>query len=735
MTKYRTLGPGDGLTYGPNGLEYRNLTNDMIPGEAYFVPENFVWTGDLSPVANRTLIVSYEHTVSGNITLPTGCTLLFDGGKLTTAGTITGNNSRVLNPRSLPCFDATIVFAGTWSETTCNYQWFGAKSNASLATYSNECSAAINKAHNSPFKVQPLPGFYYITNTLIFSTAKYLNFGISSAKHDDDNSMPASQVIPSQVCFYTDQDIDMWDLRMSGINIYGGQINVAGVGTYTKDCIKIKAQTAKFIDGKILGTKVVGSLVGNAVLGASGKAFHWDTSDNTQSGCLANVEVDLHVLFIPYGIYIDPPSDFSTTWFGVSKFNCIADGCKQGFLVQDGFHNVYTGYTQNRAVLAYEEQDLYQAEFSGRNTIDIFTWDLSSRDHEEPAGSGRYYASRGMLIKGVDNQLIGNALKMTAITYESNYSPLPVKPVTERSNVSILAQKINKESFISDIHNVLLGFDKRATFTIKAHDGSSIDFDNPTPTIGSEAETANITFTGMNGLFKKGLTIPTYVFNAGADIDKDFVELAFVGESHSSNSTLHMYFEGYRTIFKRIQFIGFKSSGNPDIFNLYPDASTANYNIQRYKVVFATTYTSFAIRLIGVPDVSRIVYFKDLALERRTDYVTFPLKTELPMTTFHALLNQSGTNAPTMAIRLNTMSDTYAPSCSYQGVGSYRLNYNYQFPADKMLPESEIFNTDLGKIVLTRATDSYYTIQTYNTSGDLANGIILNWRLQINRYW
>ena len=105
------------------------------------------------------------------------------------------------------------------------------------------------------------------------------------------------------------------------------------------------------------------------------------------------------------------------------------------------------------------------------------------------------------------------------------------------------------------------------------------------------------------------------------------------------------------------------------------------------------------------------------------------------MTTFHALLNQSGTNAPTMTIRLNTMSDNYTPSCSYQGVGSYRLNYSYQFPANKMLPESEIFNTDLGKIVLTRATDSYYTIQTYNTSGDLANGIISNWRLQINRYW
>lgn len=734
MTKYRTLGPGNGIT-GPTGLEYRNLTNDMIPADAYFVPEDFVWTGDLSPVANRTLIISYEHNVSGNITLPAGCTLLFDGGKFSTVGTITGSNSKVLNPRSLPCFDDTIAFAGTWSETTCNYQWFGAKSNDSLATYSNECSAAINKAHNSPFKVQPLPGFYYISDTLIFNTAKHLDFGMSSAKHDDDNSMPASQVVPSQVCFYTDQDIDMWDLRMSGVNIFGGQINVAGVGTYNSDCIKIKAENVAFIDGRILGTKVVGNLVGNAVSGASGKAFHYDTSDNTKYGCLANIVVDLHALFIPYGIYIDPPSSFPTTWFGVSKFNCIADGCKQGYVVQHGFHNVYTGYTQNRAVLAYEEQDLYQAEFSGGNTIDIFAWDLSSRDHEEPAGSGRYYASRGMLIKGADNQLIGNAIKMTAVTYEVNYAPLPVKPVTERSNISILSQKINKESFISDIHNMLLGFDKRATFTIKAHDGSVIDFDNPTPTIGSEAETANITFTGMSGLFKKGATIPTYVFNAGADINKDFVELAFIGESFAINSILHMYFEGYRTIFNRIQVIGFKSAGDPDIFNIYPDPTTANYRVQRYSVTFLTSYTSLAIRLIGVPALSQSVYFKDLAIERRTDYVTFPLKSELPMTTFHALLNQSGTDAPTMAIRLNTMSDTYTPSCSYQGVGSYRLNYNYQFPADKMLPVSLTFYTDLGTIVITRATDSYYTIQTYDTNDSPANGILVNQPIILNRYW
>jgi hypothetical protein len=109
MTKYRTLAPGDGIT-GPTGLEYRNLTNDMIPGDAYFIPEDFVWTGDLSYVANRTLIISYEHNVSGNITLPAGCTLRFDGGSLLGGFTLIGNSSRITNVRNEKIFDLTVTF-------------------------------------------------------------------------------------------------------------------------------------------------------------------------------------------------------------------------------------------------------------------------------------------------------------------------------------------------------------------------------------------------------------------------------------------------------------------------------------------------------------------------------------------------------------------------------------------------------------------------------------------------
>lgn len=591
MTKYRTLGPGDGIT-GPTGLEYRNLTNDMIPAEAYYVPEDFVWTGDLSPVADRTLVISYDHNVSGNITLPAGCILLFDGGKLSSVGTITGNNSRIINPRSLPCFDATVVFAGTWSETICNYQWFGAKSNASLATYSNECSAAINKAHNSPFKVQPLPGFYYISNTLIFNTAKYLDFGISSAKHDDDPSMPEAQVIPSQVCFYTDQDIDVWDLRMSGINIFGGQINVAGVGTYNKDCIKIKAQTAKIIDGRIVGTKIVGSMSGNAALGASGKAFHWDTSENTQYGCLANMTIDLHVLFIPYGIYFDPPSDFHSTWCGVNNITIIADGCKQGIYAASGF-NTYKGYTQTRAVLAYEEQDMYQAEFSSNNEIEIDCWDLTARDYAPYPGM--YYPSRGMLINAAGCTVITN----TSVVYNNYYTSKPSRFVNNYSDIRLLAERSNSSVFISELHNNLIELNRIAPCIVKYHSGASIDFDSLTPSIGSEPEITSIYSEYIENLFSGKGFVPAIKYRTSSDPDKDFVEISFIsGVPYHYGGNVHFALEGMTP--KRIQFIGMKSTGNPVIVDIFPDTPSGTYANRRYSRPFqAGTYNAYAIRFIG----------------------------------------------------------------------------------------------------------------------------------------
>lgn len=596
---------GDSITV--EILEGINEKLDMLIDGRFYVPETFTWTSSLAAYADKTMVITYDHIIaSGHINLPANCILRFEGGSITSSGNLVGNNSRIINEDGLPCFNTTINFTGTWSETVCTYQWFGARSVPTRTSYINECSAAINKQHISPFKVEPLPGFYYITSTLIFSTPKTIDFGISPYEHEDDNnSAPDSAIIPNHVRFITNVDIDMWDLRISGLHLIGGTLDVRGVGTYTKDVIKLRTQTAKIISGTLYKTKIIGSMVGNSALGASGKGFHFDMSGNTLYGCMANMDIDILILFIPYGIYIDDPSTgHADTWNGVNTIKCLADGCKQGFHVEGGFHNTYIGYTQSRNVLAYTEQDMYQAEFSGSNILDMYAWDLHLRDSLE---AGFYYPSRGILIDGDDTTLIGASLKAQIAYSKEYYGPKPAKQVTVKSDISILGEKLNKKVFISELHNLLLALNKTNPAVIRYHSGATIDFDAIVPVINSEPIITNIVGTYTDSLFSGKGYAPTFAHNGSTDPDKDFVEISFNGISYYGMPIFHLLLEGYREMFKRIQLIGFKSAGNPDVVNIYPVADSTTYSRKTYKGTLPTnSYTSFAIRLIGSANIRKV---------------------------------------------------------------------------------------------------------------------------------
>ena len=568
---------------------------------------------------NRTLVITYDHVIaSGDITLQPGMTLVFEGGSITSSGNIIGNNSRIINDFNLPCFNTSINFTGTWSETTCNFQWFGARSVPTTATFSNECSAAINKAVNSPFQVTPLPGYYYVTSPIYFTKPKSIFMGACVVENVGDGSLSAS-MIPDHVRFFTNQNIDVLDIQVSNVHLIGGVVDVRNVvGAYTKDAIGVHntrisgsgnywdetgytGRSVTILKGTIeMG--VVGSRAGTITLGASGKAFHWSMTNNVDYACMHQMKVDLYVSCIPYGIYIDDmTTGHPNTNMGANFFNCIADGCKQGFHVENGFHNTYSGYTQTRGVLDYTEQDMYQAEFNGGNILDIFNWDLSSRDHLEYGG---YYPSRGTLIKGDSNYLIGASLKNLSIVYESSmYKPTAVFPVTHKSKMAVLAQKLNKTNFISEINNMLIGWDKKGAVTVKAHSGATIDFDSLTPTIGSEAETSNITISNTGTLFTLFGSPTYYIFNASSDLDKDFIEIALTGRNIQGR---YAYIYLSANSLKRVQVIGFKSVGNPDIFNtLFNPLDNVSGDKSFSFALPSTAYTSMAIRLVGSPSTRK----------------------------------------------------------------------------------------------------------------------------------
>jgi len=326
MPKYRTMAAGNGIT-GPTGEEYRELINDFIPNDTYIVESDFVWTtGNLANYPNRVLKITHTFALgSASFTLPAGCTLQFEGGSIATTGTITGAGSRIVNIPNLQCFSVDVIFAGTWIETECNFQWFGAKSVPTRTTYTNECSAAINKAVNSPFGVDPIPGIYYITSPIIYTKPKGIFMGSPVMENTGDGSL-VNAIIPDQVRFITDQNINVFEIRTDQLYLTGGVIDVRGVSFFTKDAIRAQAQYCRILSCKIY-MGVVGSMTATQQLGASGKAFHWDMTDNTVYGCMHNMDLKMYISCIPYGIYIDDSSTgHSSTNMGANSFHAVADG-------------------------------------------------------------------------------------------------------------------------------------------------------------------------------------------------------------------------------------------------------------------------------------------------------------------------------------------------------------------------------------------------------------------------
>jgi len=393
---------------------------------------------------------------------------------------------------------------------------------------------------------------------------------------------------------------------------------------------------------------------------------------------------------------------------------------------------------QTRGILDYTEQDMYQAEFTGGNILNIFNWDIAARDY---LYAGGYYPSRGTLLRGDKNYLIGASLK-NAFTYENPlHQAAPLFPITHKSQMAVLAQKLNKSNFISELNNFLIGWHQKGTVTVKAHSGATIDFDSVTPTIGSEAETANVVISNAHSLFTLMGYSTYYQFNAGSDLDKDFIEIALTGKTIQGRNA-YVAISGTQTGIKRVQVIGFKSAGNPDIFNSVISASDINSEKVFVFPLPSTTYTSMAIRLIGCRQTSDVIYINDIAVERGgvTEGHNFVPATSAPKGVVHAFLNQSGTSDGTVTTFLNSLYNSglglFTPTLTRHGVGVYRFNMSDRFPTGKTMPsDTLIIYNPRGRVEITLNGNSRYDILTFNTSGVASDGILVNHPMIINTYW
>ena len=88
--------------------------------------DNFKQVVEAQTDGNTIFIIKYDFTLTSDVTVPANCVLKFDGGSLSGAYTITGNNTGI-NAGLVKIFNTDITLAGSWNVIEAYPEWFGAK--------------------------------------------------------------------------------------------------------------------------------------------------------------------------------------------------------------------------------------------------------------------------------------------------------------------------------------------------------------------------------------------------------------------------------------------------------------------------------------------------------------------------------------------------------------------------------------------------------------------------------
>lgn len=766
--KLRFLEPGNGLV-GPHGNVFRNLLNDMIPANALLVPENFNWAGDLTEYAGKTFLISYAHALSGTITLP-ACNLLFDGGEFTGSAIIVGNVCRIINIRNSKCFDVTITFTGTWTETVAAPQWFGAVCTANPKTLpgaavplspnplnrKNEggavsSSPAIQALFNSPFKPWFPNGYYYITTSCIITRQISVDFGAPVMEMIDEMSL--FHYRNDHVRFYTDQDINFWEYRTHSIFLKGGVMDVQNVPTFSHTLYYAHAKY-KIFYGEASGWGI-GSLENCRKEGAVGTYFRWDMTNlgASQYGYLTAFDIACNLVYISRGFIIDDPiyrvAPF--TWCNGITINAFVDGCKIAAILAPSTVAQAKIMSQARYVLTEAEKNDPPVHMSaGGGKLDLATMDIDPL----PDGTGYYtYPTKNSLVYTSGGYTLdGYGLTSQHVKLKSIDRPRATRDITHESKPVILKQNSTRDSFLSEFHNFFIGFHKSASnsVSVKAYKGGSMNFTTELrdgATIGL-VESTDYMFNYFDNLFEQRGYSPQMLISQSANRDTDFVEimLTSAADMYLSQGWLSLV-ENSRNI-KRVQWIVLKNDGTYKILVDDTVGRVASYAKPYFDFVGDNgepVGKKYIIRLIGstvaTPDTTiGNISINDLAGKQsiaapKPGYVA---SLDAANAELAVVLNQSGLLDPVLEVIHNSFygsAGKMAVTSTRQSVGKYRLTCGGQFTSAKCLPRNVTFYTELGKINFARTNADYYTISTYNTLGVLSDGILVEQTLMVNRYW
>lgn len=277
--------------------------------------------------ANTTYIILGE--ISGAITVPENCTLIFQGGKFT--GSLTGNYTTI-EAGPVQIFDVGLELSGTFTNEYAYPEWWGAVAYSQKPYKQNDndilfdCSSAINAALVSPFGVIHFcPGYYYISESIVLTKVKTIVMQGGGLTY---STPPETPPVPSTV-ICTDQDIDAFVINITQqdgnwrqrLDITGGAVDVSSAGsTYSHSAmvfyLTLKSYRNTFIKTSLIGGRNVEGQNNAYIDGrlAYGKGFEIKKlqTSGQNTGSFFTTELTLHISSFGVGFSTETVDDIMT---------------------------------------------------------------------------------------------------------------------------------------------------------------------------------------------------------------------------------------------------------------------------------------------------------------------------------------------------------------------------------------------------------------------------------------
>lgn len=581
------------------------------------ISNNNWWTTMSAQYQTFTIIDNFDFAGS-NVTMPAGIILIFNSG-IWSNGTITGNLSNFYVFGHQQCFETNLTLAGTWIRDFIYPQYYGASSNLDVITYSNSSSQAIQKCLDSLFNVYIPGGCYYLDTGLFIRKPKQI---FLAGKHHAEAGFNYDAAV---AMIYTNQDIDVFTIQASYVDLIGGGIDLRNVNNFSHSGIRYDC-TYTITGGKIdvditgnLAELIAGTNTGNGILFDTVNATgHNETHYVSLNGTVTNFKYGLWV----QGQNIAHPTIYISTLF--TELTC--NFCKTSFRYEMGHYSTIKGIAQDGFILAPAELEMPIVYNAATNIIvDVFMYDYDGLG----VGSAPPYLHRVSLENHGNFTTVQNDTLRTRIFYDTMRLYVPLIPnslVTGNRGLEYLVTKaqFGRMSFISRFDNQLAHADKRHVTSIKKFNSVAlgIDFDiDLIETVG--AETADVDIDHADKLFVPYGQFTDIWFRNLATKDTDFVEIVITLNSPKQIKRLLFAYSSVYTNFNRIQLIIW-SGATPIVIERVPSVGMDSINIVDYFHETSGLYVDkIILRLIGAEEINKRLSINDYFMS--TEIIESPL--------------------------------------------------------------------------------------------------------------